>query len=47
MRTKLTTFVFKLKHDNGVTVIRTKARTKKAAIAQICEAEGCPPSALN
>jgi len=44
---KVREFVFRLKHDNGITVIKTTATSVKAAKQKICEAEGCPESALS
>jgi hypothetical protein len=39
-------FKFKIKHDNGVVKIKTKASSLEAAKKIVAKAEGCPESAL-
>lgn len=40
-------WVFRLKHDSGVTVMKVSATSAKAAKQKIMEAEGCPESAIS
>lgn len=40
------TFEIQVKHDNGETVLRVRARNIDAANEMVMQAEGCPRSAL-
>ena len=43
---KISTYIIKVQHDKGVLVIKTAARSKKAAIQMVMASEGCPLSAI-